>query len=216
MNEHRPYSLEDLEAALRRVQVSSQTAGIPYAAMKQASGGVRFFLLAHQNAMLFFHAVPSYAKCHPTYHKHKPKRTGRFFSSYRTLSLSVDELRLAEVLWALDEEEKIWQSAGGEQMGRSSCMLVTFVDLETALIRTGQGLPVGALSSDFAEAFDTAWPAATILQLHEHARIRGEKLHMASEFIKDTTVYVVKGSQRTEPVELVVGMPEGRRLSPAF
>ena len=96
MGDHRPYSVDELDAALLRVDVSGRCAGIPYAAMKRASGGTREFLLAHQNAMLFFRAIPATAKRQPTYHKHKPSRPRRSFSSYRTLSLSVDELRLAE------------------------------------------------------------------------------------------------------------------------
>ena len=54
------------------------------------------------------------------------------------------------------------------------------------------------------------------MQLHEVAGLSGEMLHMAFRFIQDTQVYVVKGKQRTNAVTLDIGMPEGRRLSPAF
>jgi len=208
--------MDELEEAIRCIDVKSTCACIPYAATKAAKGLVKEYLLAHQNFMLFLRSVPKSAKRQPTYHKHKASRPRNRFGSYRTLSLSVDELRLAEELWAFRSESAVWEAAGTEQMGRSSCLLVTYVDIETGLIRSSRGLPSGVLSSDFAEAFDTAWPAATLIQLQEAARIGGERLHMAYEFIGSTSIVVVSGACKTIPVELQIGMPEGRRLSPAF
>ena len=123
---------------------------------------------------------------------------------------------MAEELWALVSEAAVWEAAGCEQMGRSSCLLVTYVDIEAGIIRSSHGLPSGVLSSDFAEAFDTAWPATMLLQLHETAGISGEQLHLACEVMMGTTVVVVRDSHRTDAVKLAAEMPEVRRLSPAF
>ena len=116
--QHQPYAMRELEEAVRRIDVKSTCAGIPYVATKVAQGAIKEYLLAHQNFMLFLRVVPSSAKRQPTYHKHKAHRPRRRFASYRTLSLSADELRLAEELWASRSEAAIWAAACSEQMGR--------------------------------------------------------------------------------------------------
>ncbi|CAK0906661.1 unnamed protein product [Prorocentrum cordatum] len=121
------------------------------------------------------------------------------YSSYRTLSTNTVELRLAEELVALLRKDSIWAVAR-----------------QVRLIRADLGLPLGELFTDLAGTFDTGHPPALILSFADGAGLTREDLMLAAGMVQGSAVHVVPRAAQSHPVHLEVGMPEGRRLAPAF
>ena len=113
-------------------------------------------------------------------------------------------------------EEMLWAAAGEEQLGRGDSLIAGVMGLDVRRIRYEQGLPLGELFTGLAEAFDTAHIASVVLAAHEDAGIVGEDLVAAASMVEGSMVKVVSTHAQARPVELGNGMPEGRRLAPAF
>ncbi|CAK0820418.1 unnamed protein product, partial [Prorocentrum cordatum] len=102
------------------------------------------------------------------------------------------------------------------QLGGGDSLIAAAMGLEVRLIRVVLGLPLGELFTDLAEAFDTVHPPALILSLADGAGLTGEDLMPAAGMVQGSAVHVVSRAAQSHPVHLEVGMPEGRRLAPAF
>ena len=181
--------------------------------MPQGQGGL---LLCVQNFARFLMVIPCRWKDQPTFHKRKQGKPQQKYPSYRTLSTNTVELRVAEELWALHHEQALWLSAGDSQLGRGDSLIAVLLGVETRLIRADLGLPIAEAFTDLAEAFDTIHAPAVILGISEGAGLTGEDLVLAAQMLHGSQVRVISGEAQAAPVPLVDGMPEGRRLAPAF
>ena len=72
------------------------------------------------------------------------------------------------------------------------------------------------LDSDLEGAFDTTSPTQLVVQAGTVAGLGGEDLAIGAEMTCSTELSVHRGPTRSEYVRAVVGMPEGRQLSPPF
>ncbi|CAK0856089.1 unnamed protein product, partial [Prorocentrum cordatum] len=197
--DHRPYTTDDLEAACGKVKIGKASAGLPYASIKTTTHVCARLQLAVQNLSRFLMVVPQCWKCQPTFHSHSRGRPVHQYSSYRTLSANTLELRIAEEMWAAACEERLWTAAGEEQLGRGDSLVAAVMGLDVRRMRCEQGLPLGELFTDLAEAFDTA---------HD--------LVAAAGMLEGSVIKVVSPHAQARPVELGGGVPEGRRPAPAL
>ncbi|CAK0887525.1 unnamed protein product, partial [Prorocentrum cordatum] len=214
--DHRPYTEEDLRDACDRIKVGKASAGLPYACLKEMPQGQGGLLLCVQNFARFLMVIPGRWKDQPTFHKRKHGKPQQQYPSYRTLSTNTVELRVTEELWALHHEHALWLSAGDCQLGRGESLIAVLLGVETRLIRADLGLPIAEAFTDLAEAFDTIHAPAVILGISEGAGLTGEDLVLAAQMLHGSQVRVVSGEAQAAPVALTDGMPEGRRLAPAF
>ena len=130
---------------------------------------MRRLALANQNMSKFLRVIPGSWKTHPIYHELKPLKTPNVYKSYRTMGLSTLELRIAEELWTQEAEPLLRTAAGEEQMARDGAQLITYINVETGLIRSELDLPAAVMGTDLAEAFGTSHPATITVAMHEVA-----------------------------------------------
>ena len=213
---HAPYTIADLELAVRSIDSSKSALGLPRAAINSMCEGSAALQLACQNRSRFFMIVPSFLKSGRVFHVHKKGKPCLLLSSYRTIVLSSPDLSIAEALWGARCTDDLWAAAGETQFGRRDALLVSVVELDASRIRQFQGLPDGVLYTDEKDAFTTTWPEHVVCQLHDVVGLAGEDLALSWSFLQDSTVSVAGKYARSCNTRLRMGMPEGRLLSPAF
>ena len=69
---------------------------------------------------------------------------------------------------------------------------------------------------DLEEAFDTVWQPDIICRAHEIPNLSCEDLGLVSAMLAENQVSVRTIAFQSEAVPCHVGVPEGRKLSPAF
>ncbi|CAE7837306.1 unnamed protein product [Symbiodinium sp. CCMP2592] len=205
-------SPELLSSALQGIDPSAECRGLPYAALLVPNPAHVSWIHSLHSLMHAFAVSPLAWTKQSLYHSLKPGRPPNSFMSYRVLGLNTAQGRLQEELF-IQLEPDLWCHTGKFQEGRQECLIVVAADLCIASIRLELGLPFGLCLNDRKEAFDTQWRSSMLINLASGVS-SPRSWCLADELLRTTSMSVVKSGARSRSFSSLVGVVQGRKLSP--